>query len=94
MMILRKLHGTECHLQRIVGKKSSCKKITLSDDVLDRFHCLKASDHSAHGSDHASLLTGRYGILWRRALERTSVAWALSRNVSHQLSLETDDPCM
>lgn len=52
------------------------------------------SDHSAHGSDHACLLTGRYGILWRRALERTSVAWSLSRNIGHQLPLETDDPCM
>ena len=93
-MILWKLHRTESHSQSIIGEKPSRKKITFSDNVLDSFHRLKTSNNPCHGSDDSCLLTGRYSILRRRILEYTSVTRSLSRNISHQLSFETNDPRM
>ena len=92
--MLRKFDLTEFHSKRIIGKKVSCKKITNSKNILNGFHCLKASDDASHCSDDASLLTGRYGILWRRIFEYTSVTWSFSRNIGHKLSLETKDSCV
>ena len=84
----------ESHGQGIVGKKSACKEITFSDNVLDGFHCLKASDHTSHSSDNTSLFAGWYCVLRRRIFEYTSVAWTFSWYVGHQLSFKTDNTCM
>ena len=92
--MLRKFDLTEFHSKRIVCKKVSCKKISNSKNILNGFHCLKASDHTSHCSDDTSLFTGRYGILWRRIFEYTSVTWSFSRNIGHKLSLETKDSCV
>ena len=83
LYMFRKFDLTEFHGKCIIGKKVSGKKITNTEKVFDGFHCLKTSDHSAHCSDDSGLLTGWYGIFWRRIFEYTSVTWSFSRNISH-----------
>ena len=49
-MVFRQFNCTESHSQGIVGEESSCEEVSFADDVFDCFHCLEASDDSAHGS--------------------------------------------
>ena len=88
-MVFRQFNCTESHSQGIVGEESSCEEVSFADDVFDCFHCLEASDDSAHGSDDACLFTG-----WDCILEDASVAWSFSWDVGHELAFEADDPCV
>ena len=94
VMVFRQFNCTESHSQRVICEESSCEEIAFADDVFDCFHCLEASDDSAHGSDDACLFTGWDCILRRRIFEDASVAWSFSWDVGHELAFEADDPCV
>ena len=90
----RELYLAEFHGERIVGEQVAREQITHAENVLDGFHRLKASDHAAHGANHARLLTGRHSVFRRGFLEYAAVARPLARNVRHELPLEADNACM
>ena len=81
----------EVVFERVVGEQLAHEIFAHAHDVFDGFHCLKASDNTAHRADNARLFTSGNGIFWRRVFEYTAVAWSLTRNVGHQLTFEADN---
>ncbi len=87
LRVRRELDLAEFHRERIVGEQVACEQSADTENVLDGFHRLEASDNTAHSADHACLLASRYGIFRRGFLEDSAVARALARNVCHELPL-------
>lgn len=91
LCILRELYLSELHFKCVISKQIACEKVAYAKDILDSFHCLQTSDNTAHCADNACLLASRNSVLRRWVLEHTSIAWSLTWNIGHELTLKSDD---